>query len=602
MTTALRERADIPVERTWNAESVYTSREEWDAAAKAVSEAIASLDDYRGRLSEGPAVLADWLELKERFFRDLMKLWVYSGMAASVDSSDHTAASMRDRARGLFGRLVSAAAFESPELLAIGAETLQKWMKAEGRLEHLGHYFERLEARRPHVRSAEVEALLGALSDPFSTATSIHGVLANVDLLVADATDAGGKSHEVGQGNVGALVTDPDRALRESAWKAYADAHIATKHTMATCVLNGFKQDVFLARARNYRSSLEASMLTSHVPVEVFHNLVSTFEKNLPTWHRYWRVRRRALGYDSLHPWDVKAPLGAGKPEVSYEQAIEWIAEGMRPLGDEYVRDMVSGLEEQRWVDVYPNRGKRAGAFSSGSADTHPFIMMSYSDDLFGLSTLAHELGHSMHSLRSKRTQRWIYGNYGLFAAEVASNFNQALVRAWLLENADDETLLLGVLEEAFSNFHRYFFVMPTLARFELDMHERVERGESPGADDMIGKMADLFAEGFGDEVEMDRERVGITWAQFHTHLYSSFYTYQYATGISAAHALAARVMSAEEGAVDDYLGFLSAGGSDFPLNILRRAGVDMTSPEPVNRAFETLSGLVDRLESIVDA
>lgn len=602
MTTALRERADIAIERKWNDVSVFPSRKAWESAAQTLVEQIGELEGFRGTLSQGSAVLADWLKVKERVFRDVTKLWVYAGMASSVDSADQEAASMRDRARGLFGRSISASAFEAPELLAIGEETLNEWIATEPRLADLGHYVERLEARRPFVRSSEVEALLGAVSDPFSTANSIHGVLANVDLAIAQAIDSHGDHHEVGQGNVGAHVTDPDRTLRESAWKAYADAHLATKNTMASCLLTGLKQDVFTARARNYESSLEASLRASHVPVEVFHNLIDTFSKNLPTWHRYWRVRRRALGYETLHPWDLKAPLGTSKPAVSYEQAIEWIAEGMRPLGDAYVNDMVAGLQEHRWVDVYPNRGKRAGAFSSGSADTHPFIMMSYTDDLFGLSTLAHELGHSMHSLRSKRTQPWIYGNYGLFAAEVASNFNQALVRAWLLENVDDTDFLLGVLEEAFSNFHRYFFVMPTLARFELDMHERVERGEAPGADEMIAYLADRFTEGYGGEVEMDRERVGITWAQFHTHLYSSFYTYQYATGISAAHALAARVLSGEESAVDDYHGFLSAGGSDFPLNILRRAGVDMTTPEPVDRAFETLSGLVDRLEAIVDA
>ena len=602
MSTALRERTDIPVERKWNAESVFNTREDWERAASEAAERAKGLKSYRGRLAEGPETLADWLEQKEVAFRAVVKLWVYAGMASAVDTGDDEAVSMRDRARGLFGQTISAAAFESPELLEIGTETLEGWLEAEPRLAHLGHYIERLEARRPHVRSAEVEALLGALSDPMSTASSIHGVLANVDLVVPEAIGSDGTRHEIGQGNVGTLTTDPDRALRESAWKGYADAHLAMKNTMASCLLTGLKQDVFDAKVRNHETSLESSLKSSHVPVEVFHNLISAFERNLPTWHRYWRVRRRALGYESLHPWDVKAPLSATKPVVSYEQAIEWISAGMQPLGDEYVNDMVAGLNEQRWVDVYPNRGKRAGAFSSGSADTHPFIMMSYSDDLFGLSTLAHELGHSMHSLRSKRTQPWIYGNYGLFAAEVASNFNQALVRAWLLENAEDDTLLLGVLEEAFSNFHRYFFVMPTLARFELDMHTRVEKGEAPGAADMIESLAGLFEEGFGGEVEMDRERVGITWAQFHTHMYSSFYTYQYATGISAAHALAARVLGPEPGAVEDYLGFLSAGGSDFPLNILRRAGVDMTSPEPVDRAFETLSGLVDRLESIVDA
>lgn len=253
-------------------------------------------------------------------------------------------------------------------------------------------------------------------------------------------------------------------------------------------------------------------------------------------------------------------------------------------------------------MDGWPNRGKRVGAFSSGAPGTHPFIMMSWSDDLFGLSTLAHELGHSMHSYLAWRAQPWLYQRYGLFVAEVASNLNQALVRAWMLENLDDPDLQLAVLEEAFANFHRYLFLMPLLSSFELEMHMRVEAGGSPNAGEMIGYMAGLLEEGYGGQVEIDRERMGITWAQFHTHLYSNFYTYQYATGIAAAHALAERVLDGAPGAAGDVLAFLSAGGSGFPLDVLRTAGVDMESPEPVDSVFRTLDGMVDRLERLVAA
>jgi oligoendopeptidase F len=350
---------------------------------------------------------------------------------------------------------------------------------------------------------------------------------------------------------------------------------------------------------RGHSSTLAAALFEQNVPVEVFHNLVDTFRKNLPTWHRYWAVRRRALGVDELFPYDVWAPLTEDQSHVPYEQAIEWICEGLAPMGEPYVKEVRQGCLQDRWVDVYPNRGKQAGAFSSGSYATHPFIMMSYNDDLFSLSTLAHELGHSMHSLLTHQHQPIRYSRYSLFVAEVASNFHQAMVRAHLLDTIDDVRFQINLIEEAMSNFHRYFFIMPTLARFELETHQRIERGEGLTADDMIDLMTGLFAEGYGDEMAFDRDRVGITWATF-GHLYIDYYVYQYATGISGANALARGVLSGKEGAVDAYLSFLQAGGSMYALDVLKMAGVDLTTPEPVEIAFGVLSDLVDRLEALV--
>jgi oligoendopeptidase F len=419
-------------------------------------------------------------------------------------------------------------------------------------------------------------------------------------MAFAPAVADDGQRYEIGQGSINALVTHADPAVRKSAWESYADAHLMLKNTMANCLAAEIKRNVFVTRARRYASSLEGALAPNYIPLEVFHNLIGTFQRNLPTWHRYWRLRRKALGGGPLHVYDIKAPLTASPLRVPYEQAVAWICDGMAPLGAEYVAAMRRGLDEQRWVDVYPNRGKRAGAFSMGTPGTHPFIMMSYNDDIFGLSTLAHELGHSMHSYYTRATQPYAYSFYGLFLAEVASNFNQALVRDHLLERLTGRDEQIALLEEAMANFHRYFFIMPTLARFELAVHERVERGEALTADWMIGHMADLFAEGYGDEVIVDRARVGSTWMQFSTHLYANFYVYQYATGISGAHALARGVLEERPGAVDAYLSFLKAGGSDFPLAILQRAGVDLASPQPVEETFAVLAGYVERLEKLV--
>jgi oligoendopeptidase F len=350
---------------------------------------------------------------------------------------------------------------------------------------------------------------------------------------------------------------------------------------------------------RGFESSLEATLFEHNIPTSVFRNLIDTFKANLPTWHRYWAIRRKALGVESLHPYDIWAPMGGGSPKIPYEQAVDWICDGMAPLGEEYVSAMRQGCLEDRWVDVHPNAGKSGGAFSSGRPGTFPFIVMSYADTVFSLSTLAHELGHSMHKHLLDQVQPVIYSRYSLFVAEVASNFNQSMVRSHLLDTQTDPAFQLAVLEEAMSNFHRYFFIMPTLARFELDIHQRVERGQGLTASDMSELMADYFAEGYGGEMSVDRDRVGITWATF-GHLYVDYYVYQYATGISGANALVKRVLSGREGGVDDYLGFLRAGGALYPLDALKLGGVDLSTPEAVEITFGVLSDLVDRLENLL--
>jgi oligoendopeptidase F len=483
--------------------------------------------------------------------------------------------------------------------MAIGFETLRDWMRQTPELAFFTQYVERLEQRSAHVRSGEVEQILAMTGDPFAGAFGIFNMLVNGDLKFKPASAADGSQSEIGQSSISTLLAHPDRQLRRSAWQNYADGYLALKNTSASILTTAIKQDVFYARARGYSTSLNASLESNNVPVEVFHNLIEVFKTNLPTWHKYWRVRRKALKLDSFGVYDIKAPLTAAAPVVPFTQAVDWICEGMAPLGDEYVQVMRRGCHELRWVDRALNRGKREGAFSSGWHGTQPFIMMSYSDDLESLSTLAHELGHSMHSYFSWANQRPLYSDYGLFVAEVASNFNQATVRNYLMRTQTAPEFQIALIEEAMSNYHRYFFIMPTLARFELEMHTRAEKGAPLSADILIGIMADLFKEGYGSEVEFDRERIGITWAQF-LHMYMNFYVYQYATGISGAHALSQAVTSGLPGAAERYLGFLKSGSSRYPLDVLNQAGVDLTSPEPVMAAFKNLSSLVDRLEVLV--
>ncbi len=600
MTTTVPARSEIAPEHTWDTASVFPSDAAWQQEVESIAADLPSFERFRDQLGHDPATLADFLEAADHLMQRAERVLLYASMQRSVDTTDQAATARYDQAVGLYTRVRAALAFAEPEILRLDSSRLHEWIQRMPRLAVYDHYFDTIRRRRAHVRSSEVEELLSQVQEPFATAKRIHGTFTDADLQFRPAESSSGETIPISQGNINQLLSHADREVRRTAWINYADGHLAVKNTLATCLAAGVKQHVFLARARRYPSALHAALAPNNIPVEVFHHLIETYRRHLPTWHRYWRVRRAALGYDALHPYDIKAPLTKDKPIVSFERAIEWICAGMQPLGDEYVAIMRRGLTEQRWVDRYPNRGKRMGAFSTGVPGTHPFILMSYGDDIYAMSTLAHELGHSMHSYFTWQHQPLIYSDYSLFVAEVASNFNQALVRAYLLREHNDVDFQIAVIEEAMSNFHRYFFIMPALARFELEIHQRVERGEGLTADSLIQLMADLFREGYGEEVVVDAERVGSAWMQFSTHMYANFYVYQYATGISAAHALAEGVLEGRPHAAENYLKFLKAGGSLYPLDALRLAGVDMASPEPVERAFAVLARYVDRLEELL--
>ena len=603
MAKHLPSRNEVDRRFTWNSESVFPDPAAWDAAVATILNRLPDLGEFKGHLGDSPDTLADWFDTAEKLQRLMAKAQVYTSMEYSCDVGDQGAAARADRVRSASAQLSAAMSFSLPEMIAIGLPKLREWVATSPRLAHLGHHFDRIEKLREHIRPPDVEEVLSQVTDSLSTALSAHAVLANTDLRFQPAAGVDGHE-EVAQGTISHLLASPDRETRRTAYESYADAHLAMRHTMAATLAGGIKRDVFFARSRRFATSLDAALAPNHIPAAVFHNVIRAFRDNLGTWHRYWRVRQRALRLETLKPYDTRAPL-APPIKVPYEQSVDWISEGVSPLGEEYVRVLRRGALEERWVDVYPNKGKRMGAFSTGSPDTFPFIFMSYNDDIYSMSTLAHELGHSMHSYYSRRTQPFVYSNYGLFQAEVASNMHQALTRRHLLDTKKEPAFQIAVIEEAMSNFQRYFFIMPSLARFELEIHERVERGGALTADYLNGLMAGLMEEVYGTEVELngaDRERAGSTWSQFHTHLYSNFYVYQYATGIAGAHHLAQRVADGAPRAVENYLAFLKSAGSMYPLDGLKMAGVDMASPEPVQAAFATLAEMVTRLEELTTA
>jgi oligoendopeptidase F len=598
---SLPPRSDVPFEETWNLENIFPDVESWETAKEDILNDIPALAAYKGKLSKDPQSLADFLECYEKTLRLAAKVMVYGMLDSAVDTTNQEAQARAGQGQSVYVRLNAATSFVNPELMSIGFDTLRTWMAEDDRLAHLGHFIDELEREKEHVRSDEVEQVLALSGEPLGDFYRAYNAITNADLQFENAVAEDGTTLEVGQSSINSLITHKDRKVRQTGYDYYADGYLAYKNTLASIQLGGIHRDIFNARIRKYPSSLEASLGSNNIPPEVFHALIDTFKKNLPTWHRYWRIRKKALGYKKFHIYDIKAPLSKDTPEVPFEQAVAWICEGMKPLGEDYVETIRKGALEERWVDRARNRGKRQGAFSSGVYDTNPFIMMSYADDIFSMSTLAHELGHSMHSYYTRKSQSFIYSHYSLFVAEVASNFHQAMVRDYLFRTQTDPSFQLGLIEEAMSNFHRYFFIMPTLARWELEVHERAEEGKPLTADIMSQICADYFSEGYGDEVLYDKNQVGITWSQF-GHMYMNFYVYQYATGISAAHALAKGVRDGGEEEVKRYIEFLSAGSSLYPLDALKHAGVDMTSSEPVDKAFAVMADYVDRLEKLVAA
>jgi oligoendopeptidase F len=592
-------RSEVPVKYRWNAESVYGNTQDWEEEVKEISNLLPEPAKYQGRLHEGPQVLLAALDMFETLFCRAGKVFFYAHMSHEVDTTDSAASAMLGKAQSLLGQTGAALAYIDPELIAIGAVTLRQWISDEPQLKIYEHYFDNLFRIQEHVRSAEVEEILNMLADPFAGTATTAGMLTAADFKFKPAHASDGSELPVTDSGLEKILAEPDREARRTAWESYMDTYLTYKNTLANNLSTSIKQNVFIMHARRHKTSLMASLFENNVPEEVFYNLIDTFKRNLPTWHRYWAIRRKALGVETLEPYDIWAPLSTKRPTLAYDRSVDLICQGLAPMGEGYTSVVRKGCLEDRWVDWMPNQGKSAGAFSAGWPGTFPFILMSFDGTFYSLGTLAHELGHSMHSYLSWQSQPYIYSQYSLFAAEVASNFHQALVRGYLLKSVPDRNFQIGLIEEAMSNFHRYFFIMPTLARFELEIHQRVESGDGLTADDMIELMADLFSEAYGGQVHVDRPRVGITWATF-SHLYQDYYVFQYATGISAAHAFSDRILRRVPGAVDDYLGFLKSGNSLYPLDALKQAGVDLTSPQPVEETFKVLSDMVDSLEKLL--
>lgn len=606
VTTPLK-RGDIAREQTWNRESVFASWEAFQSELDAIMALLPALEQFTGTLGDSPETLLNYLEAYTRLRRRAYRLATYTNLATAVDTTDAEAKAKRGQVMGLLGKLNAATAFAEPELLKLD-EQLLAWAVQESRLTIYTQYFSNLLRQKQHKLSPDVEKVLGLLADPFGGTFQTYRELVNTDMKFPQALDSAGSVHPVAQAIVPPTgIQSHDRTLRRSAWESFCDMHRAMENTLASNLITSVKQNVFLARVRGYGSVLESRLDAANLPLAVFHTLIDTFKANLPVWHRYWAAKRKALGVDQLHPYDIWAPLVDDAPRISYAQAVEWICTGLEPLGADYVDILRRGATDERWVDYAQNAGRMQGAFASSAYDTHPFVFNTFDGSLMAMSVLAHELGHAMHSYLMNVHQPEIYNGFmatgaSSSVAETASNFHQAMVRAHLMRaKADDRSFQLALIDEAMFNFHRYFFIMPTLARFEYEVYARAERDQPLNAAVLNQIMREMFAEGYGDTMTDDPERTATTWGQF-LHLYMPFYTFQYSVGISAAHALAEGILDGKPGAVERYLGMLRAGWSQYAPDLFTQAGVDMTQPEPIEKTFGVMAKLVERLETLVSA
>ena len=591
------QRSEIAVEDTWNTADLYVSDEAWEEDLKSLELAGDELSLYAGKLGESGATLCRYLTRMEEVDEKAGLLGSYCMRKADEDTRVAKYQAMRGRFTNVVVGLGAKCSFETPEIMDISDEKLAAFYAEEPGLERYRRYLTNMRRRREHILSPAEEKLLAAAGEMSGAPQNVYGAFANADIKFPDAVDANGGKHPLSQGTFVACEESPDRELRKSAYENLYNTFGAFKNTAAAVLNAQGKQLKFFADARKYPSTLDAALDRTQVPTSVYLNLIDAVHQNMDKMHRYVSLRKKLLGVDELHFYDVYTPLLADvDKKIPFAEAKQTVYDAMAPLGEDYRKVLKEGFEN-RWIDVYQNEGKRSGAYSAGAA-VHPYVLLNYSGTLDSQFTLAHEMGHALHSWHSHKHQNPIDAGYVIFVAEVASTCNEALLMEYLLAKTTDKKERAYLINHFLDQFKGTLYRQTMFAEFELNVGRMIGEGKTLTADTLCAEYKRLNEEYFGPDMIVD-DLIALEWARI-PHFYYNYYVFQYATGYSAAIALSRKILKEGESAVKDYIRFLSGGCSKSPIDLLKDAGVDMTSPEPVNQALQLFGELLDEMEALM--
>ena len=594
----VRERKDIQEKYQWDLGSLYASDEKWEEDFTELKKLSEQITKYKGRTVESSNTLLNVIELSNDIKRKSENIFTYAKMKLDEDTREDKYQSYSDRAKSLMVEAEEKLSFIVPEILTIDESKLNSYIEGESGLKQYKHSLEKIIRKREHTLSPQEEAIIAQSGDLADAPQNTFSMLNNADIKFPEITNENGEQVEITHGRFIPLLMSSNRRVRKDAFKGLYDTYKNYKNTFAATLSGDVKNNIFYSKVRKYNSAMEASLDNNKIPVDVYDNLINAVHKNLDSMHRYVKLRKKALGLDELHMYDLYTPIVKDIDlKFNIEQGQDLVLKGLQALGEDYVSTVNRGLNSN-WIDVYENKGKRSGAYSWGTYDSEPFILLNYQDTLDDVFTLAHELGHSMHSLLTRDNQPYVYGSYSIFVAEVASTVNEALLMDYMLKNTNKEEERLYLLNHYLEQFRGTVYRQTMFAEFEKMIHAEVEKGESLTAEKLSSMYKGLNEKYYGKDIIVDDE-IAMEWARI-PHFYYNFYVFQYATGFSAAVALAQKILDKEEGALDKYLEFLKSGNSDYPINVLNKAGVDMTSPEPVDKALKLFGKLVDEMEKLL--
>lgn len=594
----VKKREEITVENTWAIEDLYKNDNQWQEEYDQVSELTSKLVTFKGRLGESAETLYEFMLLNDEMSKLFERVYVYANQKYHENTSNGTYQKLSDMAGSLSVEVSSDTSFVTSEILAIPEETLAQFYKDEPGLLVYKRFFDIILRKKPHILSEAEEKILAAAGEVCEAPGNIFAMFNNADAKFGIIKDSEGNEVEVSHSRYGLYLESKDRRVREAAFHAVYETYEKYKNTLASTFSSNVKQELFKAKCRKYDSSLSMALDDSNVPISVYTNLIDVVHENLPLLHKYVSLRKKVLGVDELHMYDLYVPMVADVDmQVPYEKAKDMVKEGLVPLGEEYQNILTEGFTD-RWIDVYENEGKRSGAYSWGAYGTHPYVLLNYQDNLNNVFTLAHEMGHAIHSYYSDATQDYIYAGYKIFVAEVASTCNEALLMHHLLKKTTDRKQRAYLINYQLEQFRTTLYRQTMFAEFEMITHAMAQKNEPLTAEALCKAYHELNVKYFGKDATID-SLIDMEWARI-PHFYTAFYVYQYATGYSAAIALSRRILTMGEEAVTDYINFLKGGSSKDPIDLLKGAGIDMTTKEPVREALHVFEELIGELEALL--